>query len=276
MGKGLRYLVAIGLSVAGLRRVLGPGVALAGTQDQQQSLHDGNGLSIANDSFFVAQTFTAGISGKLDQVDLALSKNGSPGPLTVEIRNVSGGSPATTVLASTGLDSSAVTAQAPPGATVPVTFSAPATVAAGTQYAIVASNPSTGLPNLYGWYTSLDCQSLRRGHSVYRDAPAGTSWTPVPSGDLAFTTYVVPAATGPTGPTGQRAAALKKCKKKHSHRSARSAGRRRTSCPSRRLRHRWQAQPRPSLPLRHAAGNQFRRRRARPVRDPGLADRARC
>jgi len=104
-----------------------------GTLDQQQTDTSGAlffGAGVVNTS--VAQTFTAGLSGVLDQVDLHLSATETA---TVAIRAVdSTGAPGSTVLASTSI--AAVTA----ATWVEATFSSPATVVAGTKYAIVVSS----------------------------------------------------------------------------------------------------------------------------------------
>ena len=204
--------------------LLAPGVALAGTLDQQQT--DGSG---GNSAIFSgqsdAQTFTAGLSGGVDQVDLQLQKALTPTPLSVEIRNVSGGVPGDMVLASQSVPGSSV-----PGspAFVPIHFANPAPVVAGTQYAIVAYS-STNITNDYGWsYSPNGANPYAGGEGLYTsNSPPSGAWSP-PFGmsamtDLVFKTYVVvptpyvvvPAlVVPPPGPTGQRAAAKKKCKKK--------------------------------------------------------------
>ena len=201
--------------------LLAPGVALAGTLDQQQT--DGSG---GNSAIFSgqsdAQTFTAGLSGGVDQVDLQLQAPLTPtAPLTVEIRDVSGGSPGSMVLAS----------QSVPGSSVPVSpafvsihFATPAPVVAGTQYAIVAYS-STISTNGYGWaYSPNGANPYAGGEGLYTlTSPPSGAWTPLSGmADLAFKTYVVVPTLGPagptSGPTGQRAAALKRCKKRaHKH-----------------------------------------------------------
>src|SRR5262249_26585302 len=84
-------------------------------------------------------TFTAGLSGLLDQVNIPVLQHGNPGTLTVEIRTVDGGGvPTSTVLGSGSLPLSAFTpccALPVPLTSVPLTTPAPVT--AGTQYAIV-------------------------------------------------------------------------------------------------------------------------------------------
>jgi hypothetical protein len=211
MRKGLRALTAIGISVAGLA-VLGPATALAGTLDQQQT-DDGSALYTMGTAQNDAQTFTAGVSGAVDQVDLDVRQISTLVPLTVQIRNVSAGAPGTTVLAGGSIPSTG----AAPLAFVPIHFATPAPVAAGTQYAIVAFAADT--QGAWSWGHSVAADPYAGG-SPFRNigAPPPTgSWVAAPPGDLAFKTYVVPPAS--TGPTGQRAAALKKCKKKHSHKA---------------------------------------------------------
>ena len=79
------------------------GADVAGTLDQQQTNFGGTDLTISSVSSW-AQTFTAGVSGKLDQFDLFLSKTGSPSaPLSIEVRDVSAGALGGTVLASSSL-----------------------------------------------------------------------------------------------------------------------------------------------------------------------------
>jgi hypothetical protein len=135
-----------------------------------------------------------------------------------------GGLPGSSVLAS-----ASVAGPAPNPADhtfVPVTFAAPASVTAGTQYAIVghSTTPNT---NLWAWWGVIAGNPYADGGEFNAlSSPPTTTWNPFPGGnaDQAFKTYVgppLPPVTnpGPTGPTGQRAAALKKCKKKHSHKA---------------------------------------------------------
>jgi hypothetical protein len=197
--------------------LLVPGVALAGTLDQQQI--DGSG---GNSAIFSgqsdAQTFTAGLSGGVDQVDLQLQAPLTPtAPLTVEIRDVSGGSPGSMVLASQSVLGSSVPVSP---AFVSIHFATPAPVVAGTQYAIVAYS-STISTNGYGWaYSPNGANPYAGGEGFYTaTSPPSGAWTPLfGMADLAFKTYVVVPTSGstgpPPGPTGQRAAAKKKCKKK--------------------------------------------------------------
>ncbi|HEX2129435.1 MAG TPA: choice-of-anchor R domain-containing protein [Solirubrobacterales bacterium] len=175
-------------------------VAAAGTLDQQQTDSD-DSVGLFNvggiPAHGLAQTFTAGISGGIDQVDLELHKVGAPPSVTVEIRDATlTGTPGTTVLATAELPASAVPDDP---AFVPTTFTTPAPVTAGTQYAIVAYSPGT-IGNAAGW-------RYHSGEDPYADGamfwspvfpPAG-SWndTALVDGDAAFKTYVSTNSTPP-------------------------------------------------------------------------------
>jgi hypothetical protein len=202
-----RKVLSGGLIAACAGCLLAPVPAVAGTLDQQQPNPTGSTLQIqATQS--VAQTFTAGLSGGLDRVDLHLGKGGAAGdltaPLTVEIRNAAGVSPGATVLATASVPPTAVTTTA---VFIPVTFTTPAPVVEGTRYAIVAytSQPNT---RFYTWSVNAS-NPYSAGASYFTPAsPPGGAWTEFAGVDTTFKTYVVP------GATGKRAAALKKCKKK--------------------------------------------------------------
>src|SRR5437588_3771144 len=123
-------VAAIVTGCAGLGAFAGAAWA-TGTLDQSQTIFDAGFEGLSTPSFRLAQTFTAGLTGSLDQVDLLIARNGSPGDLTVEIRSASGGVPSTTVLASAIVSESSVT----PGGIrvwVSVPFNIPAGSIAGT------------------------------------------------------------------------------------------------------------------------------------------------
>jgi hypothetical protein len=197
---------------------------MAGTLDQQQTDCCTAGSTLdATQS--LAQTFTAGLSGGVDRVDLYL---GVPfatptAPLSVEIRDASGGAPGGTVLAGASVPASSVPVG--PGF-VSIGFATPAPVAAGTQYAIVAYSSTAASP--YDWWDATTADPYAGGGPFFTaTSPPSGAWSPN-TNDFVFKTYVVPAMTttttpavtpaAPTGtPTGLRAAALKKCKHKHGH-----------------------------------------------------------
>jgi hypothetical protein len=192
--------------------VLAPGTALADTLDQQQPNGGSDVKVMAAES--LAQTFTAGLSGGLDRVELLLSYPDSvpDSPLTVEVRDASGGSPGPTVLAAGSVPASAVSTS---DAWIPITFSAAAPVTAGTKYSIVAYSPVDSTHS-YFWAIQFP-DPYPAGGSFYQTVtPPGPTWTPAAlGGDQAFKTYVQVPASPAAGPV------KKKCKKKRKkHRSA--------------------------------------------------------
>jgi Ca2+-binding RTX toxin-like protein len=171
--------------------------ASAGTLDQQQTDGSANPGGIGATQS-LAQTFTAGLSGALDQVDLDLSKTGAPtDPLFVEIRGVSGGVPGATVLAGQSVPPSSVS---PVETFVAISFASPAAVVAGTQYAIVVSSSAAG-GNGYGWRNGSG-DTYAAGIPCFTGGPPSGTWTCI-STDFAFKTYVVPTPPGlsPVNPT---------------------------------------------------------------------------
>ncbi len=123
-----------------------------------------------------AQTFTAVTSGNATAVFLCISKSGSPGNLTVELRDTISSEPETTILASVNISSSIITTA---GSVYEVIFSTPPSISNGTQYAIVlhqqndeGSAQNSYPQNSYHWY--------------YDDSPgygAGRAWKSEKSGD---------------------------------------------------------------------------------------------
>ena len=202
--------------------LMAPAVAAAGTLDQQQTAFDPGFATVPapGGNGAVAQTFTAGITGSLDRVDLLLASANPPATyLSVEIRDAPGGVPGQAILASRPIPPSAVTSTTPQF--IPVDFRPPAPVVAGTQYAIVAYSANVATTWFLWYFKNSDVYS--GGQFFYNGTtPPTSSWTAAPSQDLSFKTYVVPTpftpAPSPTpsaGPTGKRAAALAKCKHKH-------------------------------------------------------------
>jgi hypothetical protein len=212
--------------------------ASAGTLDQQQTISNFGGLQV-DSTHSKAQTFTAGLTGQLDQVDLALSGMSVTTPLTVQIRDGSATAPGDTVLASASVPTSAVLSVE---SFVPITLASPASVTEGTQYSIVALNESPAVSGWF-WYAGKtpgpDPPSAYEGGRLYgspNGPPGSGPWTEGNTlADFEFKTYVAPPPPPPpgTGPgsggnssgtasaTGERARALKKCKKKRSQRAKR-------------------------------------------------------
>jgi hypothetical protein len=194
-----------------------PGTALADTLDQQQP--NGGSDTKVGSVESLAQTFTAGLTGGLDRVELLLgypeSDSAPDAALTVEIRNASGGSPGSTVLATGSVPASAVSST---DAWIPVTFATAPPVTAGTQYAIVAYSP---VDNTHNYFWALEFSNPYPAGASFDSAYPPNTWTLGFMGDAdqAFKTYVdVPAVPGQPTPV------KKKCKKHKKHkRSAESA-----------------------------------------------------
>jgi hypothetical protein len=204
-------------------------LASAGTLDQQQTAFNEDAGVFTTQSD--AQTFTAGITGELDEADLVLSKVGdAPATVNVEIRSTSAGKPTASVLASGTVATSGLGEDA---AFVPVVFATPAPVMAGTQYALVVYSPGMA-GNAVGW-SAQGTGDPYSGGEVFISGdplPPGANWGGFSFEDFEFKTFVVPAPPAPPAPpnppsnppgtgstpnstiTGQRAAALKRCRKR--------------------------------------------------------------
>jgi hypothetical protein len=202
----LAIVTAAGFAIAA------PNSAIAGALDQSQPNAMANYEPVGGNNG-AAQTFTAGLSGPLDQVDLSINAMSCTPDLVVELRTVdSGGHPTGTIRAVTAVSRGNVPSfngGSPPAGLTPATFSSPASVTAGAQYAIVL--PGVGTNTCYAWY--LETGDPYPGGMGFFSATE--SFTSLPSYDFSFQTYVQqpspPATTVPS--TGQRAAALMKCKK---------------------------------------------------------------
>ena len=166
--------------------------ATAGTLDQQQTVQTNSAFVSGPDGapFSAAQTFTAGLTGGLDQVDLALGQLGPSNSVgvTVEIWTVSGtGAPGVKLGQSTTILPSAI-----PGG-LPLTFvsaffSPPIPVTASVQYAIVAY---TGGADDYQWGTASP-NPYAGGQLFQINASPPTTFDANPNFDAAFKTYVLP------------------------------------------------------------------------------------
>lgn len=221
----IRTLLAA-LLVSGALSLAIAGPASAGTLDQQQPSEAGGSYAISSDES-LAQSFTAGISGNLDQADLFLTRFGMPSaPMNVQIRNISSGSPGDSVLASAQVPASAVSDA---GGWVSFNFAAPAPVQTGNQYALVAYSPAT-FPSDDAW-TAGSGNPYGPGNTfMTASSPPAGPWSSNLTNDFAFKTYVAP-PTSPSGspsptpsPTGH-----KRCKRKK-HRKHKSDARAAKKC----------------------------------------------
>ena len=164
---------------------------------------DQSNVQVSNSGFafsstaWAGQTFTAGVSGQLTRIDADLFCSGCTGTtpnLTVSIRatNASG--------VPTGADLASATLTGFSGSGFfPVTFASPATITAGTKYAIVlraTANPSAGS---YAYVcscagaTSGENMNAYAGGQRVTSPNSGTTWsldTTAGGRDLGFHVYV--------------------------------------------------------------------------------------
>jgi hypothetical protein len=168
---------------------LGIGIAVVEALTLDQSFTSPSGLfaDINECCRFVAQTFTAGLTGTLGGVNIEV-RSISVFPLHVAIRTVIDGVPSTTVLGETTLSSSSAPLS------LLITFPQVIHITAGVQYAIVVNYegaPPPGPGQSQGiWSGAIgDSYPGGRGYASFFD---GISWfqLAVPDGDLHFQTYV--------------------------------------------------------------------------------------
>jgi hypothetical protein len=220
---GRRTKMFLMTAVAAVAALVPAAGASAGTLDQQQTISS-ECVTVAPGNSY-GQTFTAGLTGQLDQVDLALSSLSLTAPLTVQIQDGSPTGPGGTVLATASVPTSAGPG---PEAFVPITFSSPASVTAGTQYSIVAFTDNIG----WTWCSGeVPVTSPYAGGKLYSGpADTGPGSGPWFEGDalddFEFKTYVASPTTTPPPGGGDPPATTpkkKKCKKKKGKTSASAA-----------------------------------------------------
>jgi hypothetical protein len=187
-------LLTLAVSVLTLLAAWSSPVIATGTLDQSQEQTDFSGVPLVG-AQIGAQTFIAGLSGGLDQVDLLLTRYETPGDLIVQIRGVASGIPTSQVLASgtiseTALDSDPYTFQ-----WASAVLSPPAPVVSGSQYAIVAiDGGGANFPTDYFvWaHTSFDAYTNGVGMT---SIDGGVTWFPVQMVDMTFRTFVTAVPT---------------------------------------------------------------------------------
>ena len=175
--------VAIGvMSPAQAASTLDQDIAFS-TSDCNTEVYSGAGIG---------QTFTAGLSGPLTSVEVFLvdvdERPGTEPGLTVALASTSSGLPVGVALAASTIPDSDVPSVS---GVVTVTFSSPATVTAGEQYAILITTSETN--NNYKWCG--DGADTYSGGTGLDDAAAGRNWRQLAYKDMSLRTYVdVPAA----------------------------------------------------------------------------------
>jgi hypothetical protein len=160
------------------------------TTDQVSSpaaLSTTNNLSATT---WTGQTFRAGVTGNLTKLTVGLGlASGTSGTITVEIRNLNGVNPGTTVLATSTLGPVTNVGTA---ALYTTTFVTPAAVVSGTSYSIVL-RLSVG-STVFGVRGSTAGGSSLANGQVFTTTNSGTLWTGV-AADLWFTSFVTPPLT---------------------------------------------------------------------------------
>jgi hypothetical protein len=158
----------------------------AGVLDQSQTTYSGGWGADMMYPRQYAQTFTAGISGSLEQVELYIAGSGD---LTVKIETMVGGLPSGVAIATATVPASSVPGSAA-WVTVPLSASAP--ISAGTEYAIVLD--SLGIH--YWWFGASDAGGPYAAGASLVSYDAGSNWPAIaPDQDFMFRTFVTPVDT---------------------------------------------------------------------------------
>jgi hypothetical protein len=170
------------LATAAVALAVGVPAAQAGELDQTTG-PAGTNCTALSAAQTLAQTFTAGRSGKIDRVDLAIGGSSSTtDPITVEIRNTTSGQPGSNVLTSAVFAANQIP-QAP--ATIGVSLPE-APIVENVLYAIVVY---VGGTSTYSWCDAV--APYERGDTLFSQTSPPTTWIFNPgSTDLAFKTYV--------------------------------------------------------------------------------------
>jgi hypothetical protein len=198
-----RRLLLVALTTTALVPVGVSSAAAQGTLDQQSFEPTGpigqswSTIGVAG-SQQLAETFTAGRTGILTQVDLFLGRDSAqlPPPLTVDIET----EPSGAVLASSTVPASSVpyvVQQGYPYPTwIPVALSNGPFVVAGEQYAIVLADsaaPSFGSDDFM--FEGFALSNTYPGGNLLISSDSGATWNGPGAFDLAFRTYVEPEPT---------------------------------------------------------------------------------
>lgn len=135
--------------------------------------------------FFLGQTFTAGLSGRLDHVTIDLGVSFGPGSVTVTFRDGAAGSPGSTVLGSATFASVSQLAL-----TDPITFGSTIDLVAGVQYAIVVKSAFALV-----W---VGAESDVYPGGTFAISTDNSSWSLQPDRDAHFQTFVDPVIPEPS------------------------------------------------------------------------------
>jgi hypothetical protein len=176
----------------------------AGTLDQQQPVITQGGNQVFS-GISLAQTFTAGLSGALDQVDVAINEVRIPSlptaPLVVEIRDTVNGLPGPTIFSSGSIAPADVPDYRDGTTFVSIPLTSVAPVHAGTLYALTLSSATSHEQGVYQWFRTLDDSPdlYPAGSAVHASGVPLTWVADLGISDWAFKTYV--ASVDETAPT---------------------------------------------------------------------------
>ncbi len=142
---------------------------------------------------WAGQTFRAGATGNLTKISVGLGLNsGTTGTVTVEIRNLNGANPGTTILASGTLGPVTNVGSA---ALYTTSFASPAAVVSGTSYSVVVKGVSGSVFVVRG--STAGGSTLANGQ-YFSSTNSGGAWTGV-AADMYFTEYVKPVGLQTSG-----------------------------------------------------------------------------
>lgn len=140
------------------------------------------GGAVTSDSWRQVQTFTAGRTGMLDQVDLWIQSTG-PGDLVIEVHEVDGSYDLGALIGRASHNGSQT-------GDVPIALTQAAPVVVGHRYAI--SLRQTVSEASGSWQMSLSATVPLRGETMYVRYDDGTDVFPNPNYNLSFRTWVLP------------------------------------------------------------------------------------
>jgi len=137
----------------------------------------------AQDETWLAQTFTPDLSHRVTNVNLYLERTGSPGDLTVSIRNTSSDEPSGGDLCFETVDGDLL---ADSIEWVEFDMGAGYDLVAGTKYAIVIRCPSGSASNWILWGSDASATSTYAGGWHYESTNSGVDWTGITQFDFLF------------------------------------------------------------------------------------------
>lgn len=169
--------------LSGVDTTTSPGdIILATTKslDQSQTSQNKNSPKI-DGAYREAQTFKAGLSGKLTDITIRAKRSGTQTkPLIVELRDATADEPSSIILASAERNDISTEGE------YNFTFTSPPTVSAGTKYSIVIKQKDNG-PDNY-WVSYRDSNIYADGRRL-TSSDGGSTWTGT-THDLYFKTFI--------------------------------------------------------------------------------------